>query len=180
LREGEPKEVYRKLSRVLKEPYSLAPLLMTSGLLISAILTLGSPSLLAEILLITALCVAILGGLAELYYMILLSWASNAIRGGGPSFKDILYALISIGFYYTLIGIVMLSRMVNSYSKTLSCNCSSNTLYSLITLGVYLSKSQRCLSLCASVKMEELASIQEEVTIEERELVKVAFKELSS
>jgi hypothetical protein len=104
----------------------------------------------------------------ELYYMILLSWASNITRGGGPSFKDILYALTSIGLYYTLIGIAMLSLKVNSYSKTLSCNCNSNTLYSLITLGVHLARSQACLSTCASSRVEELlVKAEQQALIEE-------------
>lgn len=165
----ELKEVYRKLSTALRGPYSLAPLLMTGGAVISAIATLGPRSLLADTVLMTALFIAILGGLMELYYMILLSWASNTTKGGGPSFKDILYALASIGLYYTLIGIAMLSLKVNGYSKNLGCNCSSNTLYSLITLGVHLARSQACLSTCASSKVEELALEQamQQVTLEE-------------
>jgi len=158
----ELKEVYWKLSKALRGPYSVAPILMTGGIVLSAATALGPRSLLAEMTLMTALFMAILGGLMELYYMILLSWASNITRGGGPSFKDILYALTSIGLYYTLIGIVMLSLKVNSYSKTLSCNCNSNTLYSLITLGVHLARSQACLSICASSRVEELLVKQAE------------------
>jgi hypothetical protein len=56
----------------------------------------------------------------------------------------------------------MLSLKVNSYSKTLSCNCNSNTLYSLITLGVHLARSQACLSICASSRVEELSTKQAE------------------
>jgi hypothetical protein len=149
-------EVYRRLSRALRGPYSLAPILMTGGLLLALTLTLGPKSPVADAGLVTALMVAMLGGLMEFYYMILLNWASNATRGGGLSLREVVYALASIGLYYTLIGIAMLSMKVNEYSRTLACNCNSSVPYSIITLGVHLARSQTCLSACASTRMEEL------------------------
>ncbi len=153
-------EVYSKLSRALREPYSLAPILMTGGLIISIALTLTPRNIVSDLGLVTAILIAILGGLLELYYMILVSWVLNVSKGGGPSFKDILYALISIGLYYTLIGIAMLSLKVNEYSRNLACNCNSNILYPILTLGVHLAKSQTCLSTCASIRIEELVCKQ--------------------
>lgn len=153
-------DVCLRLSQLLQGPFKLAPLLMTSGLLVSVALTTISRSILADMVFLTALTIALIGGLMELYYLLLVTWASKATRGLGIGFTDILLSLIPIGLYYTLLGIAMISWRLNEHSKTLGCTCSSNTLYAIVTLGLYLAISQNCLSQCASSKLKEMITVE--------------------
>jgi len=150
-------ETRRRLSELLGGPYRLAPLLMSFGLLASIALSLGPKGFVFDLAFLTVLAAAMVGGLLELYYLTLLGWASRVSRGSCPGFLDalyaLLYALVLIGLYYTLVGIALISWRLNEASREFNCACASNTIAALATAGLYLAVSQTCVSLCVSERL---------------------------
>jgi len=146
-------ETRRRLSELLGGPYSLAPLLMSFGLLASIAFSLGPRGFVFDLAFLTVLAAAMVGGLLELYYLTLLGWASRVFRGSCLGFLDILYALALIGLYYTLVGVALISWRLNEASREFNCTCASNTIAALATAGLYLAVSQTCVSLCVSERL---------------------------
>ncbi|MEM2223885.1 MAG: hypothetical protein QXR02_04005 [Acidilobaceae archaeon] len=147
---------------------SLLPPLMLSGSLLLAIILyfLAGPSVIGAVVVSILLVFAIIGGLLELYYLVLAEYAFRFTMGRGFGLINFIFILVALGLYYSLIGVVIISYRLKSYSLIVNCQCRWGIIEHILSLGLLLSRSQYCVAICLRERVEESLMKTETLSIE--------------
>ncbi|MDM7275093.1 MAG: hypothetical protein P3X22_003085 [Thermoprotei archaeon] len=146
-----------RLREILRGPVFTPPLMLSGGLLASLVITvLRVPEEWGSVALSLSLLAAFVGGALEIYYLAIIFWSFRVLRGGYLGFTDFIVVLASVGLYYVLAGIALISYKLKTISSQALCPQSPGVIVSVATLGFALSLSQLDTARCLESKLSEL------------------------
>ncbi|MEB3779026.1 MAG: hypothetical protein GSR85_02170 [Desulfurococcales archaeon] len=149
-------ETREKVADILESiNFSYPPLVLGASFFIAVASLAIGPSFEGAVLAAFAVGLAFIGGVMEIYYLVLLRYARDMARGSlGSLYGKVAIAAVLTGLYYTLVGIILLARESKSVLEYVKgtpiedtvCKRYYRPVLSVLTVGLALSLLQECTS----------------------------------